>query len=241
MARYDGFADWYDETHGAASQWMELVRDSVRELLGAGAGRLLDLGCGGGARTPLLQDLGWTVVGVDLSADQLDVARARLGAAVELVEADAADLPFADESFDAVAALVVHTDLDDYPGAVTEAARVLRPGGAYVHAGIHPCFFGHFSEPHEAGRLLRPGYHETELCNGDIGHGWQPAHDQFHDGANDGFVRTNGRLAMGHYGEEDLPFFYGLARTFAIGTTKVTCNASDRILNWLNCVIRLAT
>ena len=171
MARYDGFADWYDETHGAASQWMELVRDSVRELLGAGAGRLLDLGCGGGARTPLLQDLGWTVVGVDLSADQLDVARARLGAAVELVEADAADLPFADESFDAVAALVVHTDLDDYPGAVTEAARVLRPGGAYVHAGIHPCFFGHFSEPHEAGRLLRPGYRENGLSY----HGWDPA------------------------------------------------------------------
>ena len=171
MARYDGFADWYDESHGSASEWMHLVLGSVRELLGEGPGRLLDLGCGGGARTPLLQDLGWTVVGVDLSADQLDVARARLGAAVELVEADAADLPFADESFDAVAALVVHTDLDDYPGAVTEAARVLRPGGAYVHAGIHPCFFGHFSEPVEDGRLLRPGYHETELSF----HGWDPA------------------------------------------------------------------
>ena len=170
MARYDGFADWYDETHGAASQWMELVRESVRELLGAGSGRLLDLGCGGGAHIPLLQELGWTVAGVDVSADQLRIARGRLPG-VELDQADAADLPFADASFDAVVALVVHTDLDDYRGAVAEAARVLRLGGAYVHAGLHPCFFGHFSEPHEEGRLLRTGYRQTGLSY----RGWDPA------------------------------------------------------------------
>jgi SAM-dependent methyltransferase len=170
VARYDGYADWYDETHGDASEWMQRVRDCVRELLGPGDGRLLDLGCGGGARTPLLQELGWQVVGVDVSADQLRVARGRLRG-VELVQADAADLPFADASFDAVTALTVHTDLDDYASAVAEAARVLRPGGAYVHAGLHPCFFGHFSEPHGEGRLLRPGYRETGLSY----RGWDPA------------------------------------------------------------------
>jgi SAM-dependent methyltransferase len=162
VARYDGFADWYEEwAHGTAREWTERVRDCVRELLGAGPGRLLDLGCGGGGHIAYLQKLGWTVTGVDLSADQLRVARERTE--VELVEADAAELPFDDASFDAVAALMVHTDLDDYPAAVAEITRVLRPGGLLVHVGLHPCFFGHFSEPVERGRLLRPGYRETEL------------------------------------------------------------------------------
>jgi SAM-dependent methyltransferase len=162
VARYDGFADWYDEwAHGTAREWTQRVRDCVRELLGPGEGRLLDLGCGGGGQIPFLQELGWTVTGVDVSADQLRVARERVD--VELVRADAAALPFPDASFDAVASLVTHTDLDDYPGAVAEIARVLQPGGVLIHVGLHPCFFGHFSEPVEAGRLLRPGYRETEL------------------------------------------------------------------------------
>jgi SAM-dependent methyltransferase len=170
VTRYDGFADWYDEwAYGAASEWTQRVGECVRELLGEGRGRLLDLGCGGGAQIPVLQELGWTVTGVDVSSDQLRVARTRVPEA-ELVQADAAELPFADASFDAVTGLMIHTDLDDYDATLAEAARVLRPGGAYLHVGLHPCFFGHFSEPHEEGRLLRPGYRETGLSY----RGWDP-------------------------------------------------------------------
>ena len=39
-----------------------------------------------------------------------------------------------------------------------------------MHVGLHPCFFGHFSEPVEEGRLLRPGYAETGLSF----QGWNP-------------------------------------------------------------------
>ena len=117
---------------------------------------------------PLLQELGWQVEGVDISADQLRIARGRVE--IELVQADAAELPFEDERFDAVAALMIHTDVDDYAAVLAEAARVLRRRGVLVHVGLHPCFFGHFSEPHEEGRLLRPGYHETELSF----QGWDP-------------------------------------------------------------------
>ena len=169
-ARYDGFADWYDEwAYGGTSPWAERLRACVRELLGPGSGKLLDLGCGGGAQVPLLQELGWTVTGVDVSADQLRVARGRVD--VELVQADAARLPFEEERFDAVASLMVHTDVDDYAAVLAEATRVLRRGGVLLHAGLHPCFFGHFSEPVEGGRLLRPAYHETALSF----RGWDPA------------------------------------------------------------------
>ena len=45
-ARYDGHADWYDES---ATGSAELGRDSILELLGdAGDGPCLDLGCGTG-------------------------------------------------------------------------------------------------------------------------------------------------------------------------------------------------
>jgi SAM-dependent methyltransferase len=57
-----------------------------------------------------------------------------------LRQADAASLPFPDGTFDAVVAVLVHTDLDDVGAAYREAARVLRPGGRFVHVGTHPCF-----------------------------------------------------------------------------------------------------
>jgi predicted TPR repeat methyltransferase len=47
---------------------------ALARLLGPGAGRCLDLGCGTGVAVPVLDGLGWRVVGVDLSRDQLRVA-----------------------------------------------------------------------------------------------------------------------------------------------------------------------
>jgi len=47
---------------------------------------------------------------------------------------------------------------------------------------------------------------------------WNASHLQWNGGANDGFVRTtNSTLPMGYWTEQDLPFYYGLARTFPIG------------------------
>lgn len=62
-------------------------------------------------------------------------------------------------------------------------------------------------------------YHETKYCIDDVAHSWKPSHRQFNDGGMDGFVVTNdpgGARAMGYYDETDLPFYYGVARTFAI-------------------------
>jgi ubiquinone/menaquinone biosynthesis C-methylase UbiE len=165
-ARYDGLADWYDAfVRGDGGSWTRMAGELLIELLGPGPGRCLDLGCGGGIFVPLLAEHGWEVVGVDLSADQLRVARERVGeVADDLVAADAQALPFDDESFDAVVAILVHTDIDRYDAAVREAARVLRVGGRFVHVGTHPCFVSPVARADENGtRELFRGYHEHRL------------------------------------------------------------------------------
>ncbi len=63
-------------------------------------------------------------------------------------------------------------------------------------------------------------FHETEYCVEDPSHGWKGSHRQWNGGKNDGFVldnEPNGRRAMGYFDADDLPFYYALAKEFAIG------------------------
>ncbi len=71
----------------------------------------------------------------------------------------------------------------------------------------------------------RPTYHLAEYCFDDTSHGWTDVHTEWDQGAMDGFVVANnhndsapadGKRAMGYYTEQDLPFFYSLANTFAL-------------------------
>ncbi len=62
-------------------------------------------------------------------------------------------------------------------------------------------------------------YHEPELCTRDVPHGWNAVHRQWNGGAMDGFVREaepGGARALGYFDETQLPYYYALARTFAI-------------------------
>lgn len=157
-ARYDDVSEWYDAEF-ATNELGLSARRIVLRLLGDGPGKLLDVGCGGGAHAVAFAGRGWTVTGVDLSPAQLDLARAR---GVEVVEADAAALPFEDESFDAVASIFTHTDVDDFAAVNREVARVLRPGGKLVYLGIHPCFVGPHAFVHDRDvPELHPGYRDT--------------------------------------------------------------------------------
>ncbi len=91
--------------------------------------RVLDLGCRSGALTRHFLD-GNEVVGLDVDRAALEKAAA-LG--IETVLANVEErLPFEDDTFDAVVAgeLLEHVRFPD--ALVTEARRVLRPGGAFV-------------------------------------------------------------------------------------------------------------
>jgi SAM-dependent methyltransferase len=157
MAVYDAIADWYE--HDFLGRWTGRdplrINAILRDLLGTGSGVCLDVGCGTGIRAEQLRVLGWTPLGVDLSTGMLRHARDRLPVA----RADAEHLPLADASVPAAVAAMVHTDLPGYPAVLREVARVLRPGGVFVHVGVHPCFCGDFVAHADDGALLiRPGY-----------------------------------------------------------------------------------
>ena len=157
-ARYDGIAEWYDAEF-ATTETGRSAQRIVQRLLGDGPGRLLDVGCGGGAHAVAFAERGWTVTGVDVSEAQLGLARGR---GVEIVKADAAEQPFEDASFDAAVSIFTHTDVDDFPAVVRETARVLRPGGSFVYLGIHPCFVGPHAFVHDREvPELHPGYRDT--------------------------------------------------------------------------------
>lgn len=157
-ARYDSIAEWYDAEF-ATSELGLASRGIVLRLLGDGPGRLIDIGCGGGAHALTFAEHGWTVTGVDVSPAQLELARAR---GIDVVEADAAALPFEDESFDAAVSIFTHTDVADFAGMLREAARVLRPGGHLAYLGVHPCFVGPHAFVHAVEvPQLHPGYRET--------------------------------------------------------------------------------
>lgn len=110
--------------------------EELAELAEPTAGeRVLEVGCGlGGTARYLATRYGVEVVGVDLTAEYCRVGnmlteRTGLTDRVELVTADALELPFADESFDQVWTEHVTTNIVDKEGLYGELRRVVRGGG----------------------------------------------------------------------------------------------------------------
>jgi SAM-dependent methyltransferase len=150
-AAYDAIADWYEEwISGAVSEYSARVQAMLRDLLGAGDGVCVDLCCGTGALAGLIRELGWTPAGVDLSQGQLGYAAARL----PVLRGSADRMPVATGTVAGVACVLAHTDMPDYPAALREVSRMLKPGGRFVHIGVHPCFVGAFADRGDPARLV---------------------------------------------------------------------------------------
>jgi ubiquinone/menaquinone biosynthesis C-methylase UbiE len=164
LAAYDSIADWYAEwiTQGAGSAYAQRVTSTLIHLLPhapSDGGMLLDVCCGTGAYAGILRSHGWNLLGVDLSQGQLRHGRE----VMPVVNADATALPIRTGSMSVATCLLGHSDLPDYPAVMREVARVLKPGGVFVHIGIHPCFTGAFADRSDPARIIVDGsYHRTE-------------------------------------------------------------------------------
>jgi len=121
---------------GHDSYW-RFHRDQFLQVVPPADGRTLDLGCGEGRLSRDLAALGHRVVGVDVSPTMIAAAH-EAAPELELHVADAAALPFPDESFALVVAFMSLQDIDDLDGAIRETARVLAPDGRLCLAIVHP-------------------------------------------------------------------------------------------------------
>jgi ubiquinone/menaquinone biosynthesis C-methylase UbiE len=165
-AAYDGIAHWYEQEFLRSTPPDRTVEggdpigidDALRELLGAGSGTCLEIGCGTGIHAAAVASLGRTPVGVELSGVMAGYARARL----PVTRADAARLPVRSASVPAALTVMVHTDMPAYGQVLREAFRVLEPGGVLVHIGVHPCFCGGFADRTDPTAIvIAPGYRDA--------------------------------------------------------------------------------
>ncbi len=126
----DGFTD------GADPEYEEQIIPMAAERL-KGMTRLLDIGTGDGQLARLAARDGIETVGIDPTLNQVKVALQRAGGP-SYARAEAATLPFADESFDGVLACLVFEHISAVDQAIAEVARVLRPGGRFLFFLNHP-------------------------------------------------------------------------------------------------------
>jgi SAM-dependent methyltransferase len=103
----------------------------AREVRSLPPGRAVDIGAAGGGNTRVLRDLGWLAAALEYSADGALLAAER---DLVSVRADATALPFRSEALDLAVAFDVLEHLADDAAAVSEIARVLRPGATLLVA-----------------------------------------------------------------------------------------------------------
>jgi ubiquinone/menaquinone biosynthesis C-methylase UbiE len=99
----------------------------------------LEVGCGSGLVTRYLaKKYKADVTGIDIDSQMIELARKDVDGALNLryLEADAADLPFRDGSFDVVLSFGVLHHIQNWLGALKEVKRVLKTGGYFVYADI---------------------------------------------------------------------------------------------------------
>ena len=128
------YDDWYKTPKGMLVDRIE--KEVIYEFLKPQPGmKILDIGCGTGNLSLELAKLGAEVTGVDISEAMLVKAREKAkkeNLDIEFYCADVHNLPFDDETFDAVVSLSALEFVPDLSEALKEAYRVLKPGGRLV-------------------------------------------------------------------------------------------------------------
>ena len=141
-------AGWQQAAADYTATFAQATRGFIEDLLDAarvGAGmRVLDLACGPGLVAAAAVGRRALPVGLDFSSAMIALARAD-HPGIRFEEGDAEVLPFADEAFDAVVANFGIHHVAEPNRALTEARRVLRPGGRVAFTSPPKTLRGVFS------------------------------------------------------------------------------------------------
>lgn len=142
------------------------VEAAIQKAAGDGPfDRIVDLGTGSGRMLTLLGKKAKMSVGLDLSHNMLNIARANVARAgldkVELRHGDIFATRLSPESADLVLVHQVLHYLADPATAVAEAARLVSPGGRLLIVDFAPHQLEHLREEHQHRRL---GFSDAEMC-----------------------------------------------------------------------------
>jgi ubiquinone/menaquinone biosynthesis C-methylase UbiE len=130
---FDRAADFYDRTRSLPADAMAEIIPMLAHQL-AGKGPCLEIGVGTGRFALPLHEAGVAMTGIDLSRPMMAVLVDKAGGQLPfpLAMADATQLPFPSDAFGAgIACHVLHL-IPDWPVAVAELVRVIRPGGVIL-------------------------------------------------------------------------------------------------------------
>ena len=133
-------AHWYTRNTGRDLTDYRREAQRIAEHTPPG-GRVLDLAPGPGFVAIELAKLGqYDVVGLDISETFVQIASdgaRNAGVTVDFQRGDAAEMPFADNSFDFVSCRAAFKNFSNPVGALREIQRVLKPGGTGVIVDLH--------------------------------------------------------------------------------------------------------
>lgn len=136
---------WASGDYSAVGAILQLISERLVEAADLEAGwRVLDVAGGSGNASLAAARAGCEVVCTDYVPSLLDRARERAAAErlpIEVQQADAEALPFADASFDAVLSVIGAMFAADHGRAAAELVRVCRPGGTIALASWTPDSF----------------------------------------------------------------------------------------------------
>lgn len=130
-SRYDTFVEPFNS----------VIRQIGMKVFPAKPGlRVLDVGCGTGTNLVLYHQAGCHVYGIDLSPSMLEVARTKLGEHADLRVGDASKMPYQDNFFDLVVAMLTLHEMPYRirPQVMKEMIRVMNPEGRILLIDYHP-------------------------------------------------------------------------------------------------------
>jgi ubiquinone/menaquinone biosynthesis C-methylase UbiE len=127
--------------------------------------KVLEVGCGTGANLELFAETGCEVAGVDLSPSMMDLARQKLGDRADLRLVDAAEMPFADNSFDLVLSFLTLHEMPPATRApvMNEIIRVAGANGRALFIDYSP---GRYSFP-------KGWFYRAVILATEFGAGWE--------------------------------------------------------------------
>jgi ubiquinone/menaquinone biosynthesis C-methylase UbiE len=137
-------SEWYDkhlETNEDTYQ-AKVIAPNLLRLLGIVKGKkLLDIACGQGYFSRLLRDAGAEVSGIDISSELIMYAKRREGEGIEYVVGSADNLSHWKKGvFDAAFCVLAIQNIENVPGVLSEASRVLKSDGRFLLVLNHPTF-----------------------------------------------------------------------------------------------------